>query len=180
MDISLGRIEERAASLDVQLAKRGDKAAFERLIEEHKYTLYRIARGRLRGEEDIEDAFQETIIKAYKGIGRLKSEEYFKTWLIRIMINECTNLLRKTKDTIYIEDVKSSVCNIQEKESRQQVEVFELINELEENLRMVTLLYFYEDMPQREIAKVLEIPHGTVRSRVSRAKEKLRELMSMK
>ena len=71
---------------DIQLAKKGDKPAFERLIEEHKLILFRIAKARLHCEEDVEDVFQETIIKAYKGIFNLRKEEYFKTWLINLQI----------------------------------------------------------------------------------------------
>jgi len=160
---------------NIQLAKKGDKPAFEKLIEEHKYILYRMARARLHCAEDIEDVFQETIIKAYKGIFNLRKEEYFKTWIIRIMINECNSLLRKRKKDLYI-DINMAE-NIPFKESEDDIGIFDLISFLEEDLKMVTLLYFYEDMPQKEIAKLLSIPHGTVRSRISRAKEKLRAIV---
>jgi len=171
----LGNIRLSEAFTDIKLAKKGNKIAFERLIEEHKYTLYRVARTRLHCEEDIEDVFQETIIKAYKGIINLRKEEYFKTWIIRIMINECNNVVRKRKDVLYIdEDIAE---NIQSEVPGDNIEIFDLISSLEEDLKMVTLLYFYEDMPQKDIAKLLSIPNGTVRSRLSRAKEKLREII---
>jgi len=160
---------------DIQLAKKGDKPAFERLIEEHKYILYRMARARLHCAEDIEDVFQETIIKAYKGIFNLRKEEYFKTWIIKIMINESNSLLRKRKKDLSIDN--NMIENIPLQESEDSIGIFDLINSLEEDLKMVTLLYFYEDMPQKEIAKLLSIPHGTVRSRISRAKEKLRAIV---
>lgn len=160
---------------DIKLAKEGDKPAFERLIYEHKYALYRIARTRLHCEEDIEDVFQETIIKAYKGIIKLRKDEYFKTWIIRIMINECNIMLRRKKDVLYIDNV--IVENIQRPDLADNIGIFDLINSLEDDLKMVVLLYFYEDMPQKEISKLLKIPNGTVRSRISRAKEKLREII---
>ena len=173
MNISLGIIEASEIPLQVQLAKRGDVAAFEKLIEENKYMLFRVAKVRLKCEEDIEDAFQETIIKAYKGINSLRKVEYFKTWLIKIMINECNMILRKRKETLYLED--AAVESIEAVETCNNIEIFDLINSLEEDLKLVTLLYYYEDMPQKQIAKLLNIPNGTVRSRISRAKEKLRE-----
>jgi RNA polymerase sigma-70 factor (ECF subfamily) len=175
VNISLGNTKLSEAFIDIRLAKKGDKPAFERLIDEHKYILYRIARARLHCEEDLEDAFQETIIKAYKGIINLRKEEYFKTWIIRIMINECNASLRKRKDILYINDNIAENMQIEQPEGN--LEIFDLISSLEEDLKIVTLLYFYEDMSQKDIAKLLSVPHGTVRSRISRAKEKLREIV---
>ena len=175
MNIFLGKLKVCSVPTDIQLAQKGDKAAFERLIEEYKFMLYRVAKTRLKLEEDIEDAFQETLIKAYVGIMELRKEEYFKTWLVRIMINECNMIYRKRKKVDYLEEC--SEVSMQMQEMCSGVEIFEVINSLEEDLRIVTLLYFYEDMPQKDIAKLLNIPHGTVRSRISRAKEKLRDIL---
>ncbi|HEY5563359.1 MAG TPA: sigma-70 family RNA polymerase sigma factor [Clostridiaceae bacterium] len=175
MNISERSIKISGGLTDITLAKKGDKLAFERLIEEHKYIIYRVAKTRLHCKEDIEDVFQETIIKAYKGIIKLKRDEYFKTWIIRIMINECNILLRKRKEIAYIDN--DIADNIKREDSNSNIEIFDLINSLEEDLKMVTLLYFYEDMPQKEIGKLLSIPNGTVRSRISRAKEKLRKIV---
>jgi len=175
VNISLGIKKISPVYTDIQLAQKGDKGAFERLIEEHKYMLYRVAKSRLKFEEDIEDAFQETLIKAYNGMGNLRKEEYFKTWLVKIMINECNMIYRKRKKVDYLEECSEASMQMQEMCS--SVEIFDVINSLEEDLRIVTLLYFYEDMPQKDIAKLLNIPHGTVRSRISRAKEKLRDIL---
>jgi RNA polymerase sigma-70 factor, ECF subfamily len=124
-------VDSRQFDIEVELAKKGDKDAFKRLIDKYKFSLYIVARGFLKQKVDIEDALQETIIKSYKGIVNLRKNEFFKTWIIRIMINEC----------------------------------------------IVTLLFYYEDLPQKEIAQVLNIPSGTVRSRLFRAKERLRALL---
>lgn len=78
---------------DVVLAKKGDKVAFERLVRKHSVSLYCVARGILKCESDIEDATQETIIKAYKKLVSLRSDLYFKTWLIKILVNECNRIL---------------------------------------------------------------------------------------
>jgi RNA polymerase sigma-70 factor, ECF subfamily len=126
-----GVVDSRQFDIEVELAKKGDKDAFKRLIDKYEFSLYIVARGFLKQKVDIEDALQETIIKSYKGIVNLRKNEFFKTWIIRIMINEC----------------------------------------------IVTLLFYYEDLPQKEIAQVLNIPSGTVRSRLFRAKERLRALL---
>jgi RNA polymerase sigma-70 factor, ECF subfamily len=126
-----GVVDSRQFDIEVELAKKGDKDAFRRLIDKYEFSLYIVARGFLKQKVDIEDALQENIIKSYKGIVNLRKNEFFKTWIIRIMINEC----------------------------------------------IVTLLFYYEDLPQKEIAQVLNIPSGTVRSRLFRAKERLRALL---
>jgi RNA polymerase sigma-70 factor (ECF subfamily) len=74
---------------EVQFAKKGDRGAFAGLIEANKAQLYQIAKGIVFQDCDIEDAIQETILKAWRGLSSLKRDELFKTWLIRIMINEC-------------------------------------------------------------------------------------------
>ncbi|MCJ7689437.1 MAG: sigma-70 family RNA polymerase sigma factor [Clostridiaceae bacterium] len=177
MNSILGLMKPRIL-LNIESAKNGDKVAFEKLINENKMSLYKIAMGILKDYQDVEDAFQETIIKAYKGIVHLKKNEYFKTWIIRIMINECYKILKINKKMLYIEDVESE--DSETDNNLNKIEVFEIVNSLEDDLKIVTLLYFYEDLPQKEIAKILHIPPGTVRSRLFRAKEKLRLLLEYK
>ena len=173
----LGLIQNNKIDDDISLAKKGDNVAFERLVNDHSISLYRVAKGMLKNEADIEDAFQETILNAYKQIHLLKRNDYFKTWLIKIMINECTNLLRNKKRTVYLDEL--NLVTIDKNNEFHKFELMDLINCLEEDLKIVTLLYYYEDLPQKEIGELLNIPHGTVRSRLSRAKESLRQLLDV-
>lgn len=78
----------------VRRARRGDAEAFIALIEACKMSLRRVALSYLKSEEDVADAIQDTILDAYEHIGSLKKEEYFKTWLVRILINRCTKQYR--------------------------------------------------------------------------------------
>jgi RNA polymerase sigma-70 factor, ECF subfamily len=105
----------------------------------------------------------------------LRKNEFFKTWIIRIMINECTKILQKKKSLIYLED--AAITEDEDRNEVSQMEIMDVINSLDEDLRIVTLLFYYEDLPQKEIAQVLNIPSGTVRSRLFRAKERLRALL---
>jgi RNA polymerase sigma-70 factor, ECF subfamily len=168
-------VDSRQFDIEVELAKKGDKDAFKRLIDKYKFSLYIVARGFLKQKVDIEDALQETIIKSYKGIVNLRKNEFFKTWIIRIMINECTKILQKKKSLIYLED--AAITEDEDRNEVSQMEIMDVINSLDEDLRIVTLLFYYEDLPQKEIAQVLNIPSGTVRSRLFRAKERLRALL---
>jgi RNA polymerase sigma-70 factor (ECF subfamily) len=161
---------------DVVLAKKGDKVAFERLVRKHAVSLYRVARGILKCEADIEDATQETIIKAYQNLVSLRSDLYLKTWLIKILINECNRILRANKKTVnLVETEPASPDNPYE-----NLELFSVVQSLDPNLRIVTLLFYYEGLPQQDIAEVLELPVGTVSSRLSRSREKLRALITEK
>ena len=161
---------------DVVLAKKGDKVAFERLVRKHAVSLYRVARGILKCEADIEDATQETIIKAYQNLVSLRSDLYLKTWLIKILINECNRILRANKKTVnLVETEPASPDNPYE-----NLELFSVVQSLDSDLRIVTLLFYYEGLRQKDIAEVLELPVGTVSSRLSRSREKLRALITEK
>lgn len=155
-------------------AKSGDNEAFIELINENKLNIYRVARGILSNEYDIEDAIQNTVIKAYEKINTLKKNELFRTWLIRILINECNEIIRKNKRMIYINE-----SNHKEKYSDcyENIDLTNAINTLSEELRVTTVLFYFEDMSIKDIALMLNIPSGTVRSRLSRARERLREVM---
>lgn len=159
---------------NIDLMKKGNKEAFIKVIKEHEGTLYRVAKGILRSEEDTEDAIQNTIIKAYEKASTLKNEEYFKTWLIRILINESNLIIRKNKKLISVEEIDNERYHI---DSYENIDITRAIEGLNENLRIVTLLFYYEDISIKEIAKILLIPEGTVRSRLTRARKELYEIM---
>ncbi|SCI78800.1 RNA polymerase sigma factor sigV [uncultured Clostridium sp.] len=159
---------------NVAKAKNGDKEAFIELINENRLNIYRVAKGILKNEYDIEDAIQNTVIKAFEKISTLKNDNFFRTWIIRILINECNDILKKNKRVVSLEG------NIEKEKYDDKYENMDLTNavsSLNEDLRNITVLYYFEDMSTVEIAKLLGIPEGTVRSRLSRAREKLRERM---
>ena len=87
----------------VKKAKRGDAEAFIELIEQNKQSMYKVARGFLRDEEDVADAMAETVLICYEKIGTLRQSAYFKTWMIRILINQCKDMIRKQKKSLPIE-----------------------------------------------------------------------------
>ena len=77
--------------------KNGDEQAFAELIEQYKLPIYKTAKSILKDEDDVCDAIQDTALSIYKNIPNLKNEEYFKTWVIRITINKCYDILKKHK-----------------------------------------------------------------------------------
>lgn len=155
-------------------AKKIDRENFLLLINDNRLSIYKVARGILKNQYDIEDAIQNTLIKAYEKIDTLKDSNLFKTWIIRILINECKNILRKSKRTISLEEEMNQGVYT---DIYENIDLTRAINLLNEELKIVTVLFYFEDMTTKDIAMILEIPEGTVRSRLSRARQQLREII---
>ena len=156
----------------VKRAKRGDAEAFILLMEECRMSFRRIAYGYLGNDEDVADAIQDTMLDAFEHIGSLKKEEYFKTWVMRILINNCTRAYRRNK--------KSESMAAYREEGRfdagsADVEFRQLLLALPEDSRVIFQLYFGEEYTTREIAEILGMKENTVKSRIHRGKEQLRE-----
>lgn len=163
---------------DIVRAKEGNHDAFVRLMEGHKLSLYKVGRSYLHHEEDIADAMAETVLKAFSSIHQLRENQYFKTWLIRIMIHECTNILRKNQRQIPVEEFNPAVWVHEEKFYEGQG-LFEQIQQLPKEMAQVIVLFYYEDYSCRTIADLLDIPESTVRTRLNRARKKLRDLLQL-
>ncbi|PZD97179.1 RNA polymerase [Paenibacillus sambharensis] len=153
---------------DVITAQRGDREAFVRLIKNVELSLYRVARSIVRRDEDSADAIQETILKAYSGIHALKEPAFFKTWIIRILINECNKILQKRKTVTKVnEHLLNPTCF----SDYEKVDLREAVDRLDEKLRIVVVLYYYEDISLKQIAETLEISEGAIKARLHRARK---------
>lgn len=161
---------------DVLLAQKGDKKAFTRLIEEYQLTLYRVSKGILKNDTDCADAIQETILKCYQSIPNLRQPKYFKTWLTRILINECNDILRKRKKILLIDSVED--FGNSENNSEEYIELNEALSKLKFKYRSVLILFYYEEFSIKEIAQILKIREGTVKSRLNRARHKLASVLN--
>lgn len=164
--------------LDIDLAINGDKEAYQRLIEQNKRYLYNISIAILNNVDDAGDALSETIIKAYQKLDTLRNPEYFRTWLTRILINECKKLLKTRRKVVSIEEMKE---NLKEKEDALQKETIldlrKAICSLEPKMKTVIVLHYYNELKLEEIAEILEIPVGTIKSRLYHAKKYLYEIL---
>lgn len=149
------------------------KEELGRLILESERQLYSTAKTIIYNDQDCADAIQETIVKAFSKIHTLKKEEYAKTWLIRILINECYNILRKESRQISMEDM-TEITNIQVEENADYSELYKAVNSLKNELRMPVILYYIEDFSIKEIARILEITEGAVQKRLARARAKMK------
>ena len=135
--------------------KNGDEQAFAELIEQYKLPIYKTAKSILKDEDDVCDAIQDTALSIYKNIPNLKNEEYFKTWVIRITINKCYDILKKhklnnEKMLKAQEDVSELHTNF-DNNVILQTDLQTTLELLEEDLKIVTVLYYYNDLSISEI-----------------------------
>lgn len=159
----------------VKKAQRGDAEAFIALIEQNKQSMYRVARGFLQNEEDVADAMSETVLDCYEKIGTLKKSAYFKTWMIRVLINNCKDMIRRRKGDISIEVMPEIENQAIQEESRG---FREMIEPLREKDRSIFTLYYVYGLKIKEIAACMEMNENTVTSRLKRGRETLRAEMT--
>ena len=144
------------------------------LILDSERQLYSTAKTILFCDQDCADAIQETIVKAFSKIDTLKNDKYARTWLIRILINECYNLVRRFSKFISLENLEDRQ-EMNAEEAKDYSELYAAVNSLKEELRLPVILYYIEDFSVREIAQILEISEGAVQKRLARARGKLRQ-----
>ena len=144
-----------------------------RLILESERQMYLTAKTILRNDQDCGDAIQEAIVKAFQKIDTLRQDKYAKTWLMRILINECYSLLRRESRYVSMEEMRElSIGEAEEK--KDYSDLYSAVRSLKEELRIPVILYYGEDFSIREIAQILEITEGAVQKRLFRARMQLR------
>ncbi len=139
-----------------------------RLMEMNK-TLYHVAYGMLYNSHDCADAVQECILKAWRMRESLKNVDSLKPWVIRILINECNNVLRARRRMTLVEDVPDSKAP-----PGADVGLHDAVGALPDKLRLPVVLHYMEGFSVEETASILHIPKGTVKTRLSNARKELR------
>lgn len=146
------------------------------LILSSEAQLYATARTILADDQDCRDAIQEAIVKAFSKIHTLKKDEYAKTWLMRILINECYNFFRKESRHIPVAEIEQEMYT----EKQDYSELYRAVNTLKKELRIPVILYYMEEFSVKEIAQILEISEGAVQKRLARARKKLKAEVDLK
>lgn len=152
------------------MSKKGTDAWFSREIESMSPTLFRVAFAILRNRTDCEDAAQNAVLKAYRNLGSLKERRYFRTWLIRILKNECFDMLKRRKPLIEL----SEQPEIGYEMDVPDLDLNRAFDTLTPDERLAITLYYYEGYKTAEIALLTDVSEGTVRSRLHRARAALR------
>lgn len=185
--ISAAAVDERQL---VRRAQKGDKDAFEVLVQRHKNRVFAVARGILKRQEDVEDIAQQVFVKAYFSLKRFDQRAAFSTWLYKITVNECWDLLRKRKarPLVYESDFseeQSRQFSASEQQAdtgpdtsermamRQRLDV--MLAQLDERDRAMLILKEVEGFSVEEIADSLGLNANTVKVRLFRARRRVVE-----
>lgn len=173
----------------IEKSRAGDEAAFEALILRHQDRVYNICRYML-GASDAEDAAQETFIKAYRNLAGFTPAPGFSAWITRIAVNTCLDYKRKHRHLSLVRTTPEGTEYTHEEASgapgpesllaskRTGLAVTAAVGRLFEKLRVVIVLNSIEGLSYEEISAALEISIGTVKSRLSRAREELKKLLA--
>ena len=151
-----------------------EKERFAALVREHARSMFRAARVLLRSDAEAEDAVGEAVLKAWEAFDTLKNPDAARGWLITIAVNCAKAQRRRQGRVVYLEDMEQEP---EAPSAEPPIDLWEAVLRLPEEQRLVILLYYYEDMPVEETARMLDIPQGTVKSRLSRGRDRLRHLL---
>ena len=144
------------------------------LILDSVLHLFSTGKSILNSDHVCADAIQETIVKAFSGVHTLRNDKYAKTWLMRILINECYTILRKTSKVISLDEM-CETTELAADEKSDYSDLYKAVGSLKEDLRMPVILYYIENFNIREIAQIMDISEGAVQKRLARARGKLRQ-----
>jgi RNA polymerase sigma-70 factor (ECF subfamily) len=169
----------------IQRAQKGDHDAFAALVDEHQRYVYNLALRVVKDEEEALDLAQETFVRAWTALPNFRGQSQFRTWLYRIVTNLCYNRLPNLRRSLNElgDDVISEIPErnltlnnpAHRSESRElRSYLHKAIDKLDENYRLLLSLRYQDELSYEEIAGTLNLPLGTVKTGLFRAKEKLR------
>lgn len=148
---------------------------FVPLAQRYMDTIFRIAYSYLRSQTDADDVTQDVLIQLYKTDTAFESDDHLKHWLIRVTVNRCKNIFRSPwRKVENIADYENSLTF----EAPEHRELFDAVMALDKRYRLPVLLYYYEGYSQKEIAGLLSLPEETVRTRLFRARGKLKATLT--
>ena len=154
----------------VKKAQRHDQDAFTELMQFYMKDMYRTAIAILLNEEDAADALQDTILTCWEKLDTLRKPEFFKTWMTRILINHCYDIIR---DNAVYKNIDS--YEEQSKYDEYNVELKEAYASIDERYRLPMELYYNQGFKMREIAEMLSVPLNTIKTRIARGRKELEE-----
>ncbi|RSD27246.1 sigma-70 family RNA polymerase sigma factor [Mesobacillus subterraneus] len=157
----------------VRKAIKGNVKAFEELLILHNEQLYRTAFLYAGNREDALDIVQETSCKAFLAIGQLKNEQYFLTWLTRILIHCAYDVLKRRKLEKPVEQL-TELPAAGKDGTAEKLDLMEAVAQLKEQHRAAIILFYYQDLAISEIARMMDIPENTVKTYLQRGRKELK------
>lgn len=162
----------------VKRAIKGDREAFENLIDMYLDRLYREAYLKCKHEDDAKEIIQETIYKAYRNIGTLREPKYFKTWISRILINVSNDYINKVGMIDLQHDEEAFIKEVIIDDNIEiKIDLFNAIDELEDKYKDAVILRYIEDLKIEEVSKVLDRPINTIKTHLRKAIRDMKNLL---
>ena len=153
-----------------------DKETFCDQVIRNQEAMFRTAKSILRQDEDAEDAVQEAICAAYASRGSLRDPARFRPWILKILVNKCYEFCRKRRTTVDLADVQDFLP-APAADQTERLSLWQAVMALNRDLRAVVTLFYYEDLSIREISAVLGISEAAVKTRLSRGRSRLKQLL---
>ena len=169
----------------IQRAQKGDPEAFATLVDEHQRYVYNLALRVVRDENEALDLTQETFVRAWTALPNFRGQSQFRTWLYRITTNLCYNRLPGLRrslndlgddvlpDVPESEDTASNPLRVLES-NEIRIQLHQAIDQLDANYKILIVMRYHDELSYEEIASLLNLPLGTVKTGLFRAREKLR------
>lgn len=163
----------------IEECKKGSSQAQFKLYKQYSKAMYNLAHRILNNREDAEDILQEAFVDCFRNINSFRFESTFGAWLKMILVNKCINYMRKKKIDLTLYDTLPPVVYEEEEEITYDTgRIFKGIELLPDGYRIILTLYLLEGYDHSEISQILGISESTSKSQYSRAKEKLRNILS--
>lgn len=169
-------IDEAVYKDIVQSLKKGEVEPLIEWIDVRKSKLYKMAWAYLRNHGDVEDVFHNTIIKVVENISKLKKQEAFESWFISILLNECRKILRDKRRLLPSEEIEI-INNTSPYTYDIKVDLINGLKSIDDGYKELIILKYYSGYSQKEIAEILDMPLGTVKTKIFRGLRELRELL---
>jgi RNA polymerase sigma-70 factor (ECF subfamily) len=166
----------------VEACQRGEREAFDRLVERYQRDIYRLCYRYVNNHEDASDMAQEVFLKAYRAIGRFRGDSSFSTWLYRIAVNTCLNFRsgRRPLTQELSDSLPDHAAPVSERLEGEEsaARVRDAVSRLPQKQRATVILKVYHDLTHEEVAGILGSTVGTVKANLFHALGKLRKLMA--
>lgn len=161
---------------------KGDEKAFERLVRENQNRIYAVCLNMLKNPHDAEDAAQDVFVKVFRSIRSFKAESRLETWMTKIAVNTCLDIIRSRRETVDIDEqydlTDGRTPETELEQSDRRLALRQALSQLPEEIRSVVVLRFVEERSYEEIAEILNLNLNTVRTRIFRGREKIKKIFS--
>ena len=161
-------------ALLVQKAKSGNNEAFAELMETCKRDMYRTAAAILNNDDDAADAMQEAYLACFLNISKLEKVQYFKTWLIRIVINKSYDILRGRREHINLDEISETYADDTDEFEKLDEFSNSILHSIDANYSLILSLHYVSGYSVKEISRITSLNENTVKTRLSRGRDRLK------